>query len=71
MSSLIPTLDSTRSRHLTAWVPRLLLALAASLFVTSCFTVVGAPLWLSASIGALAGARVAASRWLMTTAPGR
>jgi len=71
MSSLIPSIDSTRSRGLVMWLPRLLLALAASVLLASCFTAVGAPIWLSGAIGALAGARVAASRRLSTAPPRR
>jgi hypothetical protein len=64
VSSLMPRTESARSRSLVAGLPRLLLALGASLVLASCFSAVGAPLWLSATIGALAGVRVAASRRL-------
>jgi len=71
MSSIQPTIESTRSRGLAAWLPRLLLALGASILLASCFTAVGAPLWLSAAIGALGGARAASSRRLSTIPPRR
>jgi len=40
--------------------PRALLALAAALTLAGSFAVIGAPLWLSVCVGALAGLRVAA-----------
>jgi hypothetical protein len=52
-------------------MPRLLLALGVSILLASCFTAVGAPLWLSAAIGALGGARVASSRRLSAITPRR
>ena len=55
---------STTGRTALSLVPRLLLALGASVALASCLVAVGAPLWLSAALGALAGARVAASRRL-------
>jgi hypothetical protein len=64
VSSLMPTAESARSRSFVSSLPRLSLALCASLLLASCFGAVGAPLWLSAAIGALAGVRVAASRRL-------
>ena len=69
MSSLIPTIEGARTRGVAYWLPRILLAIGASIFVASCFTAVGAPLWLSAAIGALAGARVASSRRLSAAPP--
>ena len=71
MSSMQPTIESARGRGLAAWLPRLLLALGASILLASCFTAVGAPLWLSAAIGALGGARVASSRRLSAITPRR
>jgi hypothetical protein len=66
-----PTVENARRRSLAAWLPRLLLALGASILVASCFAAVGAPGWLSAAMGALAGARVAASRQLSAISPRR
>jgi hypothetical protein len=71
MSSLIPTIEPTKTRSLASWLPRLLLALGASVLLAGCFTAVGAPVWLSAAIGALGGARIAASGRLSTVAPRR
>ena len=71
MSSMQPTIESARSRSLAAWLPRLLLALGASVLLASCFTAIGAPLWMSAAIGALGGARVASSRRLTAIMPRR
>ena len=62
--SFIHATRSTTGRTALSLVPRLLLALGASVALASCLVAVGAPLWLSASLGALAGARVAASRRL-------
>jgi len=62
--SFIQTARSTAGRHALSVVARLLLALGASVFLASCLIAIGAPLWLSAVLGALAGARVAASRRL-------
>ena len=71
MSSMQPTIESARRRGLAAWMPRLLLALGVSILLASCFTAVGAPLWLSAAIGALGGARVASCGRLSVIAPRR
>ena len=62
--SFIQTARSTTSRTAFSLVSRLLLALGASVALASCLVAVGAPLWLSAALGALAWARVAASRRL-------
>jgi hypothetical protein len=62
--SFIQAARSTTGRTALSLVPRLLLALGASIALASCLVAVGAPLWLSAALGALAGARVAASRRL-------
>lgn len=71
MSTLTPTIESTKSRSLASWLPRLLLALGASILLASCFTAIGSPLWLAAAMGALGGARVAASRRLSSVPPRR
>lgn len=71
MSSLIPTIEPTKSRSLASWLPRLAFALLASILLAGCFTAVGAPVWLSAAIGALGGTRIAASRRLSTATPRR
>jgi hypothetical protein len=63
VSSLFHSIQATTGRRLSL-LPRLLLALGASIFLTSSLVAIGAPLWLSAALGALAGARVAASRRL-------
>ena len=62
--SFINATRSTTNRTALSLIPRLLLALGASIVLASCLVAVGAPLWLSAALGALAGARVAASRRL-------
>ena len=62
--SFIQPARSTTSRTAFSLVSRLLLALGASVALASGLVAVGAPLWLSAALGALAGARVAASRRL-------
>ena len=62
--SLINAARYTTSRAAHSLVPVLLLALGGSIFLASCLVAVGAPLWLSAALGALAGARVTASRRL-------
>jgi hypothetical protein len=62
--SSIQTARSTTGRNALSLVARLLLALGASVLLASCLIAVGAPVWLSAVLGALAGARVAASRRL-------
>jgi hypothetical protein len=67
--SFIQAARSTNGRTALSLVPRLLLALGASVALTCCLVAVGAPLWVSAVLGVLAGARVAASRRL--TAPSR
>jgi hypothetical protein len=71
VSSLFHTIQATTGRRAVSLIPRLLLALGASILLTSSLVAIGAPLWLSAALGALAGARVAASRRLSGAAPVR
>ena len=60
--SLINSATTSRTAH--SLVPRLLLAMGASILLASSLVAVGAPLWLGGALGALAGARVVASRRL-------
>ena len=71
MSSMQPTVERSGNQSLLAWMPRLLLALGASILLAGAFTAIGAPLWLSAAVGALGGARVASSRRLPAIVPRR